>query len=103
MVKYNWEDESQNRCSRCGKTKNELKSNPPIPTGINHPDYAYAKADSFYIYGAANAGDEATQILCAACHREHELEQCFKAMDRYAEKNGEDALAKVCGIGVKNV
>jgi ribosomal protein L37AE/L43A len=65
-------------CKRCGKTKTQRLKEPPMFTGINHPEYMYTK--SFYKYGEDN-------YLCPECHKETQLEELFKVMDAYEKKH----------------
>jgi len=96
-VKFDWEHPENSVCVRCGITKAESDKLPAVATGINHPEYAYTK--SFYL-GGGNSSDSPVEIMCPRCHRESELESCMKAMDNYAKRHGEEALAKVCGTKV---
>ena len=59
-------------CDRCKKTYGQRKKEPPMPTGINHPEYCFTT--SFYLsyYGG---------VTCPECHKEMELESLFKLMD----------------------
>lgn len=76
-------------CSRCGKTQAQRNLEPPMATGIDH--YVYGWTKSFLLYPNGT-------YLCPECHKETQLENLFKAMDNYAKKHGEDALAKKCGL-----
>jgi hypothetical protein len=69
-LQYNF---TKNTCDRCGVTKEEAQTRPPVDTGIDHPDYRYTKSFSLSLGGG---------VHCAACAREAELERLFAAMDR---------------------
>lgn len=85
MDNYNFEKDT---CDDCGITKEEAKKY-PVNTGINHPDYRTTTS-----FSLSNNGG----VWCARCHRERELRLLMAAMDRYAEKHGEKALARRCGV-----
>ena len=73
------------KCNKCGITNEERQKLPPPSWAVNE---RYPK--SFRI---------GEKVWCPECFREEELRRTFEAMDRYAERHGEDALARVCGIG----
>jgi len=79
------------KCYRCGITAAKASRLPPTPTGINHPDYYQSL--SFYQSGGCNTGVPVTH-MCAKCHRETQLEGAMKAMNAYAKRHGEKALAE---------
>jgi len=94
-MKFDWDNPENNHCVDCGISQADSNKLPAVATGINHPDYSYTK--SFYLEGGQHANSEVI-IRCPRCHREHQLESTFKAMDRYANQYGEEALAKKCGL-----
>lgn len=82
------------KCARCGILAEDSAKLPPALTGINHPEYFQTR--SFYRYGDERIGP--VTHMCPRCHRESELELTMKAMDAYAAKYGEKALAAKCGL-----
>lgn len=74
-------------CNKCGITNEERQK---LPLSSWDIDKRYPK--SFRI---------GEKVWCPECFHEEELRRTFEAMDRYAERHGEDALAKICGIGTE--
>ena len=99
MAIFNRNDKAGNKCNRCGITQLEREKLPPMRTGIDHPEHAWTK--SFYLQNCSWIKNDTYEAIvwCPECHKEHQLEDTFAAMDRYAEKHGEAKLAEICGIG----
>ena len=73
------------KCNKCGILNSE-RQKLPNPSWEAR-DERYPK--SFRI---------GEKVWCPECFHEEELRRTFEAMDRYAERHGEDALARACGI-----
>ena len=76
-------------CHKCGITKSQ-RNKLPNPSWCSSGE-RYPK--SFRI---------GEQVWCPECFHKNELCLTFEAMDRYAAKYGENALAKVCGLKVSS-
>ena len=83
------------KCFRCGITAEQSFAKGPFPTGIVHPEYC--ETYSFYCYGE-HPDAPSSKHACPRCHKEIELEKTMKAMDAYAKRHGEKALANRMGL-----
>ena len=70
------------KCARCGITRDESDRLPAVATGIDHPEYCFTK--SFYL------SQNTLEHHCPRCHRELDLESCFKAMDDCEKRTGKN-------------